>query len=135
MFRGVVASGTTGPFVNPSVLYSKLDDKALVVLRGATVIDGTGSAPKPHAVVIVNGNKIADVLTNNSKYYDYYSHQHLNVLNLTGKYIIPGLFDMHAHVAGVLKNSYNQTKSENMLRMLLANGITTIRKWDTKWSY
>ena len=127
MFRGVVASGTTGPFVNPSVLYSKLDGKALVVLRGATVIDGTGSAPKPHAVVIVNGNKIADVLTNNSKYYDYNSHQHLNVLNLTGKYIIPGLFDMHAHVAGVLKNSYNQTKSENMLRMLLANGITTIR--------
>lgn len=106
-------------------MYSKLDDKALVVLRGAIVIDGTGSAPKPHAVVIVNGNKIADVLTNNSKYYDYYSHQHLNVLNLTGKYTIPGLFDMHAHVAGVLKNSYNQTKSENMLRMLLANGITT----------
>jgi imidazolonepropionase-like amidohydrolase len=34
---------------------------------------------------------------------------------------------MHAHVAGVLKNSYNQTKSENMLKMLLANGVTTIR--------
>jgi imidazolonepropionase-like amidohydrolase len=34
---------------------------------------------------------------------------------------------MHAHVASVLKNSYNQTKSENMLNMLLANGITTIR--------
>jgi len=131
MFRGVVASGTTGPFVNPSVLYSKLDGKALVVLRGATVIDGTGSAPKPHAVVIVNGNKIVDVLTNNSKYYDYYSHQPVNVLNLTGKYIIPGLFDMHAHVAGVLKNSYNQTKSENMLRMLLANGITYTKSWRT----
>jgi imidazolonepropionase-like amidohydrolase len=127
MFRGVVALGTTGPFANPSTLYSKLDGKALVVLRGATVIDGTGSAPKPHAVVIVNGNKIVDVLTNTSKYYDHYSHQPVNVLNLTGKYIIPGLFDMHAHVAGVLKNSYNQTKSENMLRMLLANGITTIR--------
>ena len=126
MFRGVVALGT-GPFANPSILYSKLDGKALVVLRGAAVIDATGSAPKPHAVVIVNGNKIVDVLTNSSKYYDYYSHQPVNVLNLTGKYIIPGLFDMHAHVAGVLKNSYNQTKSENMLRMLLANGITTIR--------
>ncbi len=134
MFKGVVALGTTDPFARnnnntakPSILYSKLDGKAVVVLRGATVIDGTGSAPKPHAVVIVNGNKIVDVLTNGSKYYDYYSHQRVNVLNLTGKYIIPGLFDMHAHVAGVLKNSYNQTKSENMLHMLLANGITTIR--------
>ena len=34
---------------------------------------------------------------------------------------------MHAHVTGVLKNSYNQTKSENMLNMLFTNGITTIR--------
>jgi hypothetical protein len=134
MFKGVVVLGTTGPFARdnnntakPSILYSKLDGKAVVVLRGATVIDGTGSVPKPHAVVIVNSNKIVDVLTNDNKYYDYYSHQLVNVLNLTGKYIIPGLFDMHAHVAGVLKNSYNQTKSENMLHMLLANGITTIR--------
>jgi imidazolonepropionase-like amidohydrolase len=111
----------------PSVLYSKLDGKGVVALRGATVIDGTGSAPKPHVVVIVNGNKIVDVLTNDSKYHDYYSSHNINIVNLTGKYIIPGLFDMHAHVASVLKNSYNQTKSENMLNMLLANGITTIR--------
>jgi imidazolonepropionase-like amidohydrolase len=133
MFKEVVALDTTAPFASnnntgkPSLLYPKLDGKGVVALRGATVIDGTGSAPKPHAVVVVNGNKIVDVLTNDSKYHDYYSHQPVNVLNLTGKYIIPGLFDMHAHVASVLKNSYNQTKSENMLNMLLANGITTIR--------
>src|SRR5215216_6973459 len=50
-----------------------------------------------------------------------------NVINLTGKNIIPGLFDMHAHVANVLKNSYNQSESEYMLSMLLAYGVTTIR--------
>ena len=115
-----MALATTGPVANASISYSKLDGKALVVLRGPTIIDGTGSAPKPHAVVIVNGTKIVDVLTNSSKYYDHYSHQPVNVLNLTGKYIIPGLFDMHAHIAGVLKHSYNQTKSENTLRMLLS---------------
>jgi imidazolonepropionase-like amidohydrolase len=48
-------------------------------------------------------------------------------VNLTGKYIIPGLFDMHAHVGNVLKASYNQNESEYMLRMLLTYGITTIR--------
>jgi imidazolonepropionase-like amidohydrolase len=135
MFKGVVALDTTVPFasnnntVKPSILYPKLDGKGVVILRGATVIDGTGSVPKPNAVVIVNGSKIVDVLTaGDSKYHDYYYSIHnVNVLNLTGKYIIPGLFDMHAHVAGVLKNSYNQTKSENMLKMLLANGVTTIR--------
>jgi imidazolonepropionase-like amidohydrolase len=50
-----------------------------------------------------------------------------NSVNLTGKYIIPGLFDMHAHVASVLKDSYNQSESEYALRMLLTHGITTIR--------
>jgi imidazolonepropionase-like amidohydrolase len=34
---------------------------------------------------------------------------------------------MHAHVANVLKNSYNQSESEDMLSMLLAYGIATIR--------
>jgi hypothetical protein len=34
---------------------------------------------------------------------------------------------MHAHVANVRKNSYNQNESEYMLRMLLAHGVTTIR--------
>jgi hypothetical protein len=91
MFRGVVALGTAGPFANPSILYSKLDGKALVVLRGATVIDGTGSAPKPHAVVIVNGNKIVDVLTNSSKYYDYYSHQPVNIFAHILRMFQPGL--------------------------------------------
>jgi predicted amidohydrolase YtcJ len=37
-----------------------------------------------------------------------------NVINLTSKYVIPGLFDMHAHVAYVLKNSYNGRESEYM---------------------
>jgi imidazolonepropionase-like amidohydrolase len=34
---------------------------------------------------------------------------------------------MHAHVAGVLKNSYDHVISENTLGMLLDHGITTIR--------
>src|SRR5205823_12449590 len=44
----------------PSFLYSKLDGKGVLILRGASVIDGTGSVPKPNAVVIVNGSKIVN---------------------------------------------------------------------------
>jgi imidazolonepropionase-like amidohydrolase len=119
----------------PSVLYSKLDGKGVVVLRGATVIDGTGSIPKPNAVVIVNGSKIVNVLTaaDKSKYHDYYYSRHnASLLNLTGRYIIPGLFDMHAHVAGVLKNSYNQTSIE-----YAQNAFRIWRYYYTKswWTY
>jgi imidazolonepropionase-like amidohydrolase len=102
------------------------------VLHGATLIDGTGSPPKSDAVVIINGNKIIAV-TNQSEYLNHYfnnlngTQTGVRFLNLTGKYIMPGLFDMHAHVAGVLKDSYDKATSEKMLGMLLNYGITTIR--------
>ena len=104
-----------------------------LILYGATLIDGTSTNPKTDSVILINGNKILAV-TNQSDFRDYISDYDNGsqtiervLLNLTGKYIIPGLFDMHAHVAGVLKNSYDHVTSENTLGMLLDHGITTIR--------
>src|ERR671923_1444271 len=121
--------------ISNSTSSSSLDttnNDTLLVLVGPTLIDGTGDPPKANAVIIINGNKIVAVI-NETEYHDqYYSLIHnetarANILNLTEKYVIPGLFDMHAHVAGVRKNSYNQNFSENALDMLLDYGVTTIR--------
>src|ERR671913_2140731 len=115
-----------------SLSVDTMNNDTISVLVGPTLIDGTGDPPKPNAVIIINGNKIVAV-TNETEYPDqYYSlinneTARVNILNLTGKYVIPGLFDMHAHVAGVRKNSYNQNFSENALKMLLDYGVTTIR--------
>jgi imidazolonepropionase-like amidohydrolase len=98
-----------------------------VILEGATLIDGTGALPKPNTTIIINGDKIVFVSNNTANIFDLNFSATKNIINLTGKYIIPGLFDMHAHVANVRKDSYNQTESENMLRMLLTYGVTTIR--------
>jgi imidazolonepropionase-like amidohydrolase len=118
-----------------SLVLSNTTDEKILVLEGATLIDGTGAPAKPNAVIIINDNNIFEV-TNGSEYHDRYDNNsnyflnnanNVKVINLTGKYIIPGLFDMHAHVAGVLDSSYNQTVSENTLKALSDNGITTIR--------
>jgi imidazolonepropionase-like amidohydrolase len=115
-----------------SLSLDTMNNDTISVLVGPTLIDGTGDPPKPNAVIIINSNKIVAV-TNATEYHDqYYSlinneTARVNILNLTGKYVIPGLFDMHAHVAGVRKNSYNQNFSENALEMLLDYGVTTIR--------
>jgi imidazolonepropionase-like amidohydrolase len=115
------------------LLDSMNNNDTISVLVGATLIDGTGDQPKPNAVIIIDGNKIVAV-TNETEYHDQYYYSlvnnetaRVNILNLTGKYMIPGLFDMHAHVAGVRKNSYSQNFSENALEMLLDYGVTTIR--------
>ncbi|MGA7601608.1 MAG: amidohydrolase family protein, partial [Nitrososphaeraceae archaeon] len=102
------------------------NNAGIIILENATVIDGTGDLPKPNTTIVINGSRIAD-LSDNATVNSDLSFAAKNVINLTGKYIIPGLLDMHAHVANVLKNSYNQSESEDMLSMLLAYGITTIR--------
>jgi imidazolonepropionase-like amidohydrolase len=102
-------------------------------LHGATLIDGTGTPPKSGSVITIHNNIIIAVTNQNNYQYNSSindSNRSLineRILNLTGKYIMPGLFDTHAHVAGVRKNSYDQSTSENMLDMLLNYGITTIR--------
>jgi imidazolonepropionase-like amidohydrolase len=128
-----------------AVNLSVLDNKSLLntdsrneilVLDGATLIDGNGGQPKPDSVVIIGDNKKIIAITNQTNFRDSLSPLKdddigsqfpKRVLNLTGKYIMPGLFDMHAHVAGVRKNSYDQATSEHMLGMLIDYGVTTVR--------
>jgi imidazolonepropionase-like amidohydrolase len=117
-----------------SLLLNEQNENEILMLWGATLIDGTGAIPETDSVIFINESKIFAV-TNQSVFRDYISLYDENrsqikdrlVLNLTGKYVMPGLFDMHAHVAGVLKDSYGQITSENALGALLDYGITTIR--------
>jgi imidazolonepropionase-like amidohydrolase len=98
------------------------------ILYNTNIID-SNSKLIPNVTVITSGNKIIEVFDKNSsnKYTFSKNYPNSSLIDLSGKYMIPGLFDMHAHVAGVKKNSFNQTHSEEMLHKLLAFGITTIR--------
>jgi len=79
-----------------------------IVLRGATVITGTGDPPIPDAVVVIEGEKIAVVGGKGTSY-----PSDANVIELPGKYIIPGLVESHAH--------YEEWMGEVMLN----HGVTT----------
>jgi imidazolonepropionase-like amidohydrolase len=137
---GIAVVAVTSLFVSPAVTlafasslvatYSQTPtqaDDGVIILEGATVIDGTGDLPKPKTTIVLNGSRIA-YLSNSTEnnYNDPTFNTAKSVIDLTGKYIIPGLFDMHAHVANVRKDSYNQSESEDTLWMLLAHGVTTI---------
>lgn len=124
-------SGDTGPgnIGSSTNRTGNTQEKRNVILEGATLIDGTTAPPKHNSIIVIHGNMIANV-SNFSKAENFVPLHNTTknlVLNLTGKYVIPGLFEMHAHVAGIKKNSYNETTSKNYLRMLLINGVTTIR--------
>ena len=104
----------------------------MLVLFNVNLIDRNNNNIKYNTTIIINGSKIVDIINKNdtnrcTKTNIYESYPNSTLIDLSGKYIIPGLFDMHAHVAGVLNNSFNKTLSEEMLHRLLAYGITTIR--------
>src|ERR687891_443524 len=125
-----ISPAVTSAFASPLTAMSNQpiqNSNGIVILEGVTVIDGTGDLPKPNTTIVINGSRIAYLSSDTANNYDLNFSAAKNVINLTGKYIIPGLFDMHAHVANVRKNSYNQNESEYMLRMLLTHGGTTIR--------
>ena len=63
-------------------------------LTGGRLIDGTGAAPIERAVVIVNNNKIEAVGSADTVRIP----KGLATIDVSGKSILPGLWDMHAHV-------------------------------------
>lgn len=82
-----------------------------VALVGGTVIDGAGGAGKPDMVVIVRRDLIEAIVPRA----DYKLPKRTVEIDVTGKYVIPGLIDGHGHVARWALPRY------------LAAGITTVR--------
>ena len=109
----------------PGTADSSNEGQKTVVLYGATLIDGTAANPKANSVIVINGDRITSIAEKNQ--YHLSTNTNVHLINLTGYYIIPGLFDMHAHVANIQVSSYNYAESIEMLHKLLGWGITTIR--------
>ncbi|MDC0004326.1 amidohydrolase family protein [Porticoccaceae bacterium] len=81
-------SGCTGTKVSSSV---KMPPVTAFV--GATLIDGVGTQPVLNAVVLVQGEKIYKVGTKANVEIP----KHATVIDVSGKWIVPGLVDSHVH--------------------------------------
>jgi imidazolonepropionase-like amidohydrolase len=68
---------------------------SVTVIRGATLIDGNGGNPEPRATVVIEGNRIRTITTENIT-----PPAGARVIDATGKYLIPGLMDVHVHLRG-----------------------------------
>jgi len=61
----------------------------LLVIEGATLIDGNGGVPLPDSAIVIRGNRIASVARRGQAPYPPNAH----IINATGKFVMPGLFD------------------------------------------
>jgi imidazolonepropionase-like amidohydrolase len=100
---------------------SKASPDESLVLQHVTVIDATGAAPQLDRTVVISGGRIRS-LGPASQIKPGVSSK---IVDGQGKYLMPGLWDMHVHIAGVLADP---AWSKNvLLPLLLANGITGVR--------
>src|SRR3984893_17999762 len=71
---------------------SQAQTPSTLLIRGATIIDGLADAPLRDRSLLIEGNTIRDVLPADAP-----APAGAQVLDLTGKFIISGLFDSHVH--------------------------------------
>ncbi len=104
----------------------------VVALTGGNVVDLDGKAAIRDAVVIVDGDRIRAIGPAASTPVP----EGATIVPLAGKWLIPGLMNMHVHLglnlpgAGRLYNEKPEAKSLRMLRnaqQSLLSGVTTIR--------
>ncbi len=100
-----------------------------LILRGVTLIDGTGSPPIGPVDIVIKGNRIEEVRSVGvpGMPIDESRRPELEAdfreMDLQGHYVLPGFVDMHAHIGGVKKG----TPAEYVFKLWMAHGITTIR--------
>lgn len=96
-----------------------------IAFTDVTVIDATGAPPQPGMTVIVSGDRVWGIGKTDSLEVP----ADATVINGRGNYLIPGLWDMHAHLDDALwKPGYNTTaEKEVFLGLLVANGVTGVR--------
>jgi imidazolonepropionase-like amidohydrolase len=85
--------------------------KGVVALQGATLIDGSGGQPIQDAIILIRDGKIEAV----SRVNEIEVPKGAEVIELAGKYVIPGLIDAHAHIVRWQAPRF------------LAWGVTTVR--------
>jgi N-acetylglucosamine-6-phosphate deacetylase len=91
-----------------------------LVITHVTLIDATGAAPQRDMTIVLADEQIAAIGPSNSVFIP----RQTKVFDATGKFLIPGLVDMHVHLTGAGEPTGSR---EFILPLLLANGITTAR--------
>src|SRR5215472_3734761 len=95
-------AGQEGPSSTPQSL----------VFTHVTVIDTTAANAKPDMTVVIVGDRIREIANSET----IRPAKNAEIVDATGKFLIPGLWDMHVH-----------WHDQNYLPLFIANGVIGIR--------
>jgi len=118
------------PILNPAPKRRADEGKGpfkTLVIRGATVIDGTGAPPIGPVDIVIEGNRIRSIQSAGTPGVplrkDRLPRGADHEIDATGMYVLPGFVDLHTHAGGAPKNA----DAEYAYKLWLAHGVTTVR--------
>src|SRR5258708_11408985 len=99
-----------------------------LVIRGATLIDGTGAPPQGPVDLVIEGNRIRERRS--------VGYPHVPIkpddrpkagekeIDGSHLWVLPGFIDLHGHIGGVEQG----TTAEYVFKLWMAHGVTTVRE-------
>jgi imidazolonepropionase-like amidohydrolase len=126
----VLAQQERGPQIIPASNRKPDEGKGpfkTFVIRGVTLIDGTGSPPVGPVDIVIENNRIKSVRGAGTPGLPMRENRQPEQsdfeLDASGMYIMPGFVDLHVHAGGPPKNP----EAEYAYKLWMAHGVTTVR--------
>ena len=100
-----------------------------LIIRGATLINGTGSPPFGPVDIVIEGNRIHNIHMVGYPGVDPDStdrpalKRNGREIDADGMYVLPGFIDMHGHIGGRAQGA----SAEYVYKLWMSHGITSIR--------
>ncbi|HTJ20917.1 MAG TPA: amidohydrolase family protein [Gemmatimonadaceae bacterium] len=111
------------PTLSPAVRQFVSVDTPIVALTHVRVIDGTGAPPRADQTVVIRDGRIESIDPASSGRIPAGAQ----VLDLTGKSVIPGLVMVHEHLYYPTGPGTYANLTESFVRLYLAGGVTSMR--------
>jgi len=98
-----------------------------LIIRGATVVDGTGAPAQGPMDIVIENNRIVSIQNVGSPGVPIREARRpqnaTREIDAHGMYVLPGFIDVHAHQGGVPQG----TPAEYVHKLWMGHGVTTIR--------
>jgi imidazolonepropionase-like amidohydrolase len=94
-----------------TILFAGSAAAQVTVLRGATLIDGSGAPPQSNVTIVIENGRLRDIGR------DVAMPAGATVIDVTGKFVVPGVINAHGHVGPAPRDP--------QLRQYALYGVTT----------
>jgi len=100
------------------------DAPAKTILTNCTVIDCAGNEPLRNMSVVIIGNTITDILQ--GPYKKSAGEKNVRILDLENGYVLPGLWNVHMHMAALLPDPNHLQENESLPSAVIRAGLNAM---------